>query len=104
MATILAFNEYGIEMVPNAKARCLAAALARKDQQLIDHLLYKEKQISFPDLLKALNILDSNREIKSIRKKIEINAKTKTVMKGKKLGKLNSNIHNLEKIKLRRLL
>lgn len=99
LATILAFNEYSIEMIPNAKARCLAAAFARKDQQLIDYLLYKEKQISFSDLMKAVAILDSKREIKSIEKKIAINAKTKTVMKSKKLGKLRSNIHNLERIK-----
>lgn len=99
LATMMALNEYSIEMQANAKSRSLAAAFARRDKPLVDYLLNNEKQIGFVDLLKSLQILDSTREIKSIQKKIATNAELKSVMKSHKLGKLKSDIHNLERLK-----
>ena len=91
LATMMALNEYSIEMQANAKSRSLAAAFARRDKPLVDYLLNNEKQIGFVDLLKSLQILDSAREIKSIQKKIATNAELKSVMKSHKLGRLKSN-------------
>jgi hypothetical protein len=98
-ATIMALDEYSIEMQANAKARALAAAFARNDKPLIEFLMNNEKQIGFSDLLKALTILDSQREKRSKEKKIAINAKTATVMKNRKLSKIKLDIGNLEKMK-----
>ena len=74
----MALDEYSIEMQGNAKARALAAAFARKDKPLIEFLLSNQKQIGFSDLLKALTILDSQREKRSKEKKIAINSKIAT--------------------------
>lgn len=99
LATLMAIDEYGIEMKENAKSRSLAAAFARCDKQMSEYLLNNEKSFGFSDLLKAVVLLDGNREKRAIEKKIAINAKTKTVMKARKLGKLKSNMDNLDKNK-----
>ena len=99
LATLMAFEEFSIEVIANAKARALAAAFARHDSQLIEFFLNHHKQFGFVDLLKAVSILDSSREKKSIEKKIERVQKCGSVMKAKKLGQLKNDIQNLEKIK-----
>ena len=78
VATAMAFNDYSIEILPNARARSLAAAFARNDKPLIDLYLNQQKKFfnfGFVDVLKALNILDAKRERKCLEKKLErINA------------------------------
>lgn len=98
-ATLMAFEDYSIEVIPNARARCLAAALARRDKDLIDYMLKRNKQFGFTDVLKAVLILDAGREAASIEKKIaRIASKTGSVIKPKKLGKWKNDIDNLKKM------
>jgi hypothetical protein len=101
VATVMAFDEYSIEILANAKARSLAAAMARHDKDLIDFYLNKQKQFGFADVLKAVNILDSRREKLAIEKKIArvANNKSGSVMKPKKMGKLKNDMNNLERMK-----
>ena len=107
VATAMAFNDYSIEILPNARARSLAAAFARNDKPLIDLYLNQQKKFfnfGFVDVLKALNILDAKRERKCLEKKLErINANnTKQsagrVMKTKKLGIFKNKIDSLTKM------
>lgn len=98
VATVMAFDEYNIEIIPNSRARSLAAAFARNDKDLIDFYLYKQKQFGFTDVLKATLILDSRREKNAVEKRIARNSKNGSVMKSKKLGVLKNNVNNLEKM------
>lgn len=70
VATIMAFQNYSIEIIANARARSLAAAFARRDQDLMNYLLEHNSQFGFADVLKAVTILDSQREKRSIEKKL----------------------------------
>lgn len=98
-ATLMAFQDYSIEVIPNARARSLAAAFARRDKDLIEFLLNHNKQFGFVDVLKAVTILDSKREAASIEKKIaRISSKTGSVIKPKKLGAFKNDINSLRKM------
>lgn len=98
-ATLMAFEDYSIEVIANARARSLAAALARRDQDLIDYMLKRNKQYGFTDVLKAVLILDASREAKAVEKKIErIQTRTGSVIKPKKLGKWKNDVDNLKKM------
>lgn len=99
VATLMAFEEYSIEVLANARSKSLAAALARRDKDLIKYLLDHNKNFAFTDVLKAVTLLDSNREIKAIEKKIARVAKTGSVIKAKKLGVLKNEIKNFELLK-----
>lgn len=100
VATVMAFDDYSIEMIPNAKARSLAAAFARRDKNLIEfYLNHNKNKFGFVDVLKAITILDSDRERRAIEKKIERVAKSGKVMKSKKMGVLKRDINNLTKMK-----
>ena len=100
LATALAFNEYSIEIIPNSRARSLAAAFARHDKDLIDFYLNKQKQFGLSDVVKASSILDSRRQKKAIEKKIErIEKSSGKPVKAKRLGKLKNDINNLEKLR-----
>jgi hypothetical protein len=99
-ATIMAFDHYSIDIVANAKARSLAVALARHDKELIEYFLHHNRGYGFVDMLKAVTILDSAREKRALEKKIEqIQTKTNSVIKPKKLAKFKVDINNLEKMK-----
>lgn len=98
-ATLMAFEDYSIEVIANARARSLAAAFARRDKDLFDYMLNRNKQFGFVDVLKAVQILDANREATSIEKKIaRITDKTGSVIKPKKLGKWKNDINNWRKM------
>ena len=101
-ASIIAFDTYSIEIIANAKARALAAAIARHDKDLVGYLLERNKNFGFVDVLKAVTILDSAREKNSIEKKIErIHTKTNSVIKPQKLSRMRNDINNLTKMNLK---
>jgi hypothetical protein len=98
-ATLMAFEDYSIEVIPNARARSLAAAFARRDKDLIDYMLNRNKQFGFVDVLKAVQILDAGREANAIEKKItRITEKTGTVIQPKKLGKWKNDVNSLRRL------
>ena len=100
VSTLMAFDHYSIEVIANARARSLAASFARHDKELTTYLLSHNKNYGFVDVLKAVNILDSAREKRSIEKKIErIQTKTKSVIGPKKLGQMRNDVNNLERMK-----
>ena len=98
LATLMAFDEYSIEILPNARVHLLAAAFSRRDKTMVDFFLNHNKQFGFVDLLKAVTLLDSGREKRAIEKKLARVSKTGTVMKTLKLKKFNMRIKNLEKM------
>jgi len=98
MATAMAFDEFSIEILPNAKSRSLAAAFCRNDKELIDYYLNHNKNFGFVDVLKALIILDAKRNKRALETKIERISKTGSVMKAQNMTLLKNNIHNFEKI------
>ena len=99
LATIMACDEYSIEITQNAKARSLAAAFARHDHKLIDFFLNHDKQYGFVDVLKAVTILDSAREVRAKEKKIKRLELSGSKIKSHKLGQIKNNINNLALLK-----
>lgn len=99
VATLIACDAYSIEITANAKARSLAAAFARHDNKLIDLLLNQHKQYGFVDILKAVTILDSAREIRAREKKIKRLELSGSKIKPHKLGKIKNDINNLKLLK-----
>ena len=98
LATLMAFDEYSIEIIPNARAHLLAAAFSRRDKTMVDFFLNHNKQFGFVDLVKAITLLDSGREKRAIEKKLACVSKTGTVMKPLKLKKFSIRLKNLEKV------
>lgn len=96
LATMIAFEDYSIDLLPNARSRALAAAFARHDNELVGYFLDDNKRFGFTDVLKAVNILDSQRQKRAIEKKIERITKTGAVIKPKKMTEIKKNIHNLD--------
>jgi hypothetical protein len=99
LATLIACEKYSIEITKNAKARSLAAAFARRDLKTMDLLLNHEKQYGFADVLKALVILDSGREIRAKEKKLKRHELSGSKLKSHKLGVIKNDINNLTLLK-----
>lgn len=99
LATLIACEKYSIEITKNAKARSLAAAFSRRDLKTMDLLLNHEKQYGFVDVLKALTILDSGREIRAKEKKLKRHELSGSKLKSHKLGIIKNDINNLTLLK-----
>jgi hypothetical protein len=100
IATLIAFDHYSIDVLANSKSRALAAAFARHDRELVNFFMnHEKKNVGFADVLRAVTILDSGREKRSVEKKLErIQTKTASVIKAKNLGKMRNDINNLAKM------
>ena len=99
LATLIAFDDHSIDLLPNTRSRALAAAFARNDVEFIAYFLDNNKKFGFVDVLKAVNILDSQRQKKAIEKKMERIAKSGAIIKKKKMTEFKKNIQNLEILK-----
>ena len=83
---------------PDARIRALAASFARKDTRLVHKFLEDKEKFGLVEVLKAITLLDSSRQIRVHEKKLK-----RLQMAGKvkktKVGKIKSDINNLNKIK-----
>ncbi|XP_064628385.1 uncharacterized protein LOC135487986 [Lineus longissimus] len=94
-AAMCLMDELGIEMSQNARVRALAAAIARSDKELINSFLSNTESFGFVEVLKAMQLLDSARQIRFYEKKMKRLQMQSGKVKAKTLGTLKSNIDNL---------
>ncbi|XP_060085365.1 uncharacterized protein LOC132564751 [Ylistrum balloti] len=89
----------GVEIAQNARIRSLAAAWARKDFSLSNAFLKDRDNFGLVEVLKALQLLDSGRQVRVKEKQLRrLQISTNKVL-AKTLGKLKSDIDNLNAIK-----
>jgi len=73
-----------VSIPSNNKSRCLCAAWARRDRDLSDYLLSLEDVFQFPEVLRAIKVLDAPRRVRALEKKLQRlqaqgTAKTRTI-------------------------
>lgn len=83
----------------DARIRALAAAWARHDYSLADAFLQNKDNFGVNEVLKALSLLDSGRQVRVLEKKLKRLQTSTGKVKPKTLGKLKSDIDNLNKNK-----
>ncbi|XP_048769529.2 uncharacterized protein LOC125675774 [Ostrea edulis] len=98
-ATMAVLQENGVEIAQNARIRALAAAWARKDFQLAESFLENQDNFGLNEVLKALQLLDAGRQARVLEKKMKMLQVSKNKVKAKTIGKLKSDIDNLNKMK-----
>jgi hypothetical protein len=74
-------------------------AWARNDYELADALLNNRSQFGLPEVLKAIQLLDSGRQVRVLEKKLKQLQLSGNKVGAKKLGKIKSDIDNLSAIK-----
>jgi len=95
-AVLLLLINQGVEISKASRSRILAAAWARKDKELSQYLLSKDEIWTLPHILGALTLVDANRKIRSVEKKITRLEKQGTA-KSKTIGQLKSSINDLKR-------
>ncbi|XP_070563497.1 uncharacterized protein [Ptychodera flava] len=98
LATLLVLEKNGVEVLQGSRIRALAAAWARKDLAAVNMFLAQPDSFGLVEILKALTLLDSGRRVREFEKKmrrLEMQGKVKR----KTIGKLKSNIDNLNAVK-----
>ena len=79
--------------------RALAAAWARHDYDLADAFLQNKENFGLNEVLKALTLLDSGRQVRVLEKKMKRLQMSDGKVKPHTMGKLKSDIDNLNKNK-----
>ena len=74
-------------------------AWARGDQELAGAFLKLRSQFGLVEVLRALNILDAGRQCRVLEKRLKSLQLSGAKVKQKKMGKLKSDIDNLNKLK-----
>ncbi|XP_033727100.1 uncharacterized protein LOC117316564 [Pecten maximus] len=98
-AGMAVLQKNGVEIAQNARIRSLAAAWARNDFDLSNAFLKDRDNFGLVEVLKALQLLDSGRQARVKEKQLRrLQISTNKVLP-KTLGKLKSDIDNLNAIK-----
>ena len=74
-------------------------AWARSDLELAESLLKNRSEFGLPEVLKALQLLDSGRQVRVMEKKLKRLQLSGTKVSPKKMGKIKSDIDNLTALK-----
>lgn len=84
-----------VSIPSNNKARCLCAAWARKDFALADHLLSLQDVFQFPEVLRAIKVLDAPRKVRALEKKLQrLNAQG--TAKSRTRGRIRNRINDAQ--------
>jgi len=86
-------------IIPDARIRALAAAWARNDFTLAGAFLLNRDSFGLVEVLKALQLLDAGRQIRTKEKQMKRLQVSKNKVLPKTIGKLKSDIDNLNAIK-----
>ena len=86
-------------ILADACIRALAMAWARGDQELVQSFLKLRSQFGLVEVLRALNMLDAGRQCRVLEKRLKCLQLSGVKVKPHKLGKLKSDIDNLNKLK-----
>lgn len=89
----------GVDIAQNARVRALAAAWARHDYDLAEAFLKNRDNFGLNEVLKALTLLDSGRQVRVLEKKMKRIQMSAGKVKPQTIGKLKSDIDNLNKNK-----
>ncbi|ESO89374.1 hypothetical protein LOTGIDRAFT_229223 [Lottia gigantea] len=98
-AALATLQATSIVVTQNAKIRALAAAWARNDYDLAKAFLFDREQMGLVEVLKAVTLLDSGRQIRVLEKRVKRIELSGTKVKGQKMGILKRDIDNLKAIK-----
>ncbi|OWF49165.1 uncharacterized protein LOC110452170 [Mizuhopecten yessoensis] len=98
-AGMAVLQKNGVEIVQNARIRALAAAWARKDFDLSNAFLKDRDNFGLVEVLKALQLIDSGRQIRAKEKQLRILQISTNKVSPKTMGKLKSDIDNLNALK-----
>ncbi|MCA9718452.1 MAG: hypothetical protein KC468_27525 [Myxococcales bacterium] len=95
VATLLMLLEFGVELSPGVRSRALAAAWARRDSALADHLLSRDAW-GLAEVVRALQLLDSGRQARALERRVtrlEQDGRTRK----RRLGPLRSQLADLRR-------
>lgn len=98
-AGMAVLEKNGVDVALNARVRALAAAWARHDYELADAFLQNQNNFGLNEVLKALTLLDSGRQVRVLEKKMKRLQMSAGKVKPTTMGKLKSDIDNLNKNK-----
>ncbi|KAL8588504.1 hypothetical protein ACOMHN_022291 [Nucella lapillus] len=98
-AALAVLQKNGVAIAQNSRVRALAMAWARNDYELASALLKNRSQFGLPEVLKAIQLLDSGRQARVLEKKLKRLQLSGTKVNPKKMGKIKSDIDNLTLIK-----
>ncbi|XP_069106344.1 uncharacterized protein [Argopecten irradians] len=98
-AGMAVLQKNGVEIAQNARIRSLAAAWARNDFTLSDAFLQDRDNFGLVEVLKALQLLDSGRQVRVKEKHLRRLQLSTTKVLPKTLGKIKSDIDNLNVMK-----
>lgn len=98
-AAIAVLKKNGVELLQNAIIRCLATALTRHEYKFADALLQDRDICGVNEVLKAVALLDSGRQVRVLEKRLKQLQVSGSKVKPTTLGKLKSDIDNLNKNK-----
>ena len=74
-------------------------AWAKNDHELANALLNNRSEFGLPEVLKALQLLDSGRQVRVLERKFKRLQLSGTKVNPKKLGKIKSDIDNMTALK-----
>ncbi|XP_076447740.1 uncharacterized protein LOC143284693 [Babylonia areolata] len=98
-AALAVLQKNGVAIAQNSRVRALAMAWARNDYELADALLNNRSQFGLPEVLKAIQLLDSGRQVRVLEKKLKKLQLSGAKVNPKKMGKLKSDIDNTTALK-----
>ena len=90
---------FSICFLTDARIRALAAAWARHDHFLADAFLEDKDNFGVNEILKAVSLLDAGRQVRVLEKKMKRLQFSTGKVKPQTMGKLKSDIDNLNSIK-----
>lgn len=98
-AGMAVLQKNGVDIALNARVRALAAAWARHDYELADAFLQDQNNFGLNEVLKALTLLDSGRQVRVLEKKMKRLQMSAGKVKPQTMGNLKRDIDNLNKNK-----
>ncbi|CAL1539878.1 unnamed protein product [Lymnaea stagnalis] len=98
-ATLAVLITNKIQVKQNACIKALAMAWARGDDELATAFLKLKSNFGLVEVLKALNMLDAGRQVRTLEKRLKCLELSTTKVKPQKISKLKMDINNLNKVK-----
>lgn len=98
-AALHVLQKSGVVIAQNSRVRALAMAWARNDHELADAFLNNRSMFGLPEVLKALQLLDSGRQVRVLEKKLKQLQLSGNKVSSRKLGKIKRDIDNLTSLK-----
>lgn len=99
IAGITLLQQKGVDLQQRVKVRALAASWARHDSIMSRTFLSHRDRFGFVEVLKALQLIDSGRQIRQTEKKLKRLQLSKNRVSSSKIGKLKTALNNMKNVK-----